>query len=48
MVIHNTGYHTVHFRYIWAGQKTFTFFPAIELMPKWIEMEVNSSRYSGL
>jgi Glycosyl hydrolases family 8 len=37
------GYHTVHFRYIWAGQKTFTMFPAINLMPKWIEMEVNSS-----
>ena len=38
-----TGYHTVHFRYIWAGQKTFTFFPKPEFMPKWIEMEVNSS-----
>jgi hypothetical protein len=38
-----TGYHTVHFRYIWAGQKTFTFFPRPEFMPKWIEMEVNSS-----
>ena len=22
-----SGYHTVHFRYLWAGQKTFTFFP---------------------
>jgi hypothetical protein len=38
-----SGYHTVHFRYIWAGQKTFTFFPKPEFMPKWIEMEVNSS-----
>jgi len=38
-----TGYHTVHFRYIWAGQKTFTFFPKPQFMPKWIEMEVNSS-----
>jgi hypothetical protein len=37
------NYHTVHFRYIWAGQKTFTMFPAIALMPKWIEMEVNST-----
>jgi hypothetical protein len=36
------GYHTVHFRYIWAGQKTFTMFPKPEFMPKWIEMEVNS------
>jgi hypothetical protein len=35
------GYHTVHFRYIWAGQKTFTFFPKPELMPHWIEMEIN-------
>ncbi len=37
------GYHSLHFRYIWAGQKTFTFFPKPEFMPKWIEMEVNSS-----
>ena len=35
------GYHTVHFRYLWAGQKTFTFFPKPALMPKWIELEVN-------
>jgi hypothetical protein len=34
------GYHNVHFRYIWAGQKIFTFFPALDLMPKWIIMEV--------
>ena len=36
-----SGYHTVHFRYIWAGQKTFTMFPKPSLMPKWIELEVN-------
>jgi hypothetical protein len=36
-----SGYHTVHFRYVWAGQKTFTFFPKPALMPKWIELEVN-------
>jgi hypothetical protein len=36
-----TGYHTVHFRYLWAGQKTFSFFPKPALMPKWIELEVN-------
>jgi len=38
-----SGYHTVHFRYIWAGQKTFTMFPKPEFMPKWIEMEVNGA-----
>ena len=38
------NYHTVHFRYIWAGQKTFTFFPKPELMPKWMEMEVTSNK----
>ncbi len=31
----------VHFRYIWAGQKTFTWFPRPELMPLWIVLEVN-------
>ena len=36
-----SGYHTVHFRYLWAGQKTFTMFPKPSLMPKWIELEVN-------
>jgi len=36
-----SGYHTVHFRYLWAGQKTFTFFPKPSLMPKWMELEVN-------
>jgi hypothetical protein len=38
-----SGYHTVHFRYLWAGQKTFTFFPKPALMPKWIELEVNGT-----
>jgi hypothetical protein len=38
-----SGYHTVHFRYLWAGQKTFTFFPKVEMMPKWIELEVNGT-----
>jgi len=38
-----SGYHTIHFRYIWAGQKTFTFFPKPEFMPKWIEMEVGGA-----
>jgi hypothetical protein len=37
-------YHSVHFRYIWAGQKTFTFFPKPEFMPAWIELEVNSNK----
>ncbi len=37
------SYHTIHFRYIWAGQKTFTFFPKPEFMPKWIEMEVTGA-----
>jgi endo-1,4-beta-D-glucanase Y len=37
------GYSTVHFRYIWAGQKTFTFFPRPELMPHWIVLEVGSN-----
>jgi endo-1,4-beta-D-glucanase Y len=35
------GYSTVHVRYLWAGQKTFTFFPKPEFMPMWIVMEVN-------
>jgi Glycosyl hydrolases family 8 len=38
-----SGYHTVHFRYLWAGQKTFTFFPSLSLMPKWMELEVNGT-----
>jgi hypothetical protein len=39
-----SGYHTVHFRYLWAGQKTFSFFPKASLMPKWIELEINSPK----
>ncbi len=38
------GFHTIHFRYIWAGQKTFTYFPKPALMPKWIELEVSSNK----
>lgn len=37
------GYHTVHFRYIWAGQKIFTYFPKPELMPSWMMLEVNGT-----
>ncbi len=36
------NYSTVHFRYLWAGQKTFTYFPKPEFMPKWIQLTVNS------
>ena len=39
-----SNFHTVHFRYIWAGQTTFTFFPKPALMPKWMEMEVSSNK----
>ncbi len=39
-----SNFHTVHFRYIWAGQKTFTFFPKPALMPPWMEMEVTSHK----
>jgi hypothetical protein len=35
-----SGYHAIHFRYLWAGQKTLTLFPKPELMPKTIEMDV--------
>jgi hypothetical protein len=38
------GYSTVHFRYLWAGQKTFTFFPSAAFMPKWIILEVNADQ----
>jgi len=41
------GYHSVHFRYIWAGQKTFTYFPKPEFMPRWIEMEVKGPGGGG-
>lgn len=37
------GYHNVHFRYLWAGQKIFTFFPSLDLMPTWIIMELNGT-----
>ncbi len=37
------GYHTVHFRYPWAGQKTFTLFPNPTILPSWLELEVNGS-----
>ncbi len=38
-----TGYHTIHFRYLWAGQKIFTFFPALDLMPSWLILEVKNN-----
>jgi hypothetical protein len=38
------NFHTIHFRYIWAGQKTFTYFPASDLMPPWMELEVTSNK----
>jgi len=31
----------VHFRYIWAGQKIFTYFPRPAFMPNWIVLEVS-------
>jgi hypothetical protein len=37
------GYSTVHFRYLWAGQKTFTFFPKPEFMPTWIILRITGS-----
>lgn len=36
------GYSPVHFRYLWAGQTTFTFFPKPDFMPRWIILEVSS------
>jgi hypothetical protein len=36
------GTSVVHFRYIWAGQKTFTYFPKPEFMPLWIVLEVTN------
>ena len=38
------GYHTVHIRHLWAGQKTFTFFPRPEFMPAWLLFEVNTNQ----
>jgi hypothetical protein len=35
------GHSVIHFRYIWAGQKTFTYFPRAEFMPTWMVLEVN-------
>src|ERR1017187_1114674 len=37
------GYSPVHFRYLWAGQKTFTYFPKPEFMPKWIVLRVTGT-----
>jgi hypothetical protein len=39
-----SNFHTVHFRYLWAGQKTFTYFPNTKLMPPWMELEVSSNK----
>lgn len=36
-------YSTVHFRYLWAGQKTFTFFPNAQFMPTYIILRVMGS-----
>jgi hypothetical protein len=36
------NFSVIHFRYIWAGQKTFTFFPKPEFMPRWIVLEVTN------
>ena len=35
------GFSVVHFRYLWAGQKNFSFFPRDEFMPQHIVLEVN-------
>jgi hypothetical protein len=35
----------VHFRYLWAGQKTFTYFPKDEFMPSSIFLQVNNTEY---
>jgi hypothetical protein len=35
-----SGTHLVHFRYLWAGQKTFTMFPKPERMPKTLELQL--------
>jgi hypothetical protein len=37
-----SGTHPVHFRYLWAGQKTFTMFPKPERMPKAIELQLGA------
>lgn len=38
-------YSMVHFRYLWAGQKTFTYFPKDEFMPPTIFLHVNDTQY---
>ncbi len=39
------GYSIVHFRYLWAGQKTFTYFPDDAFMPASMILHVNGSEY---
>jgi len=41
------GYSTVHFRYLWAGQKTFTFFPKPSFMPTWIMLRITGGTGGG-
>ena len=38
-----SGYSPVHFRYLWAGQKTFTYFPKPEFMPTWIVLRIDGN-----
>jgi hypothetical protein len=40
----SAGTHSVHFRYIWAGKNTFTFFPKPAVMPQSIELRVNGNK----
>ncbi len=37
------GFSPIHFRYLWAGQKTFTYFPQPDFMPTWIVLRVNGN-----
>ena len=37
------GYHVVHFRYLWASQRTYTYFPEPAFMPTAIDLEVGGS-----
>jgi hypothetical protein len=37
------GFSPVHFRYLWAGQKTFTYFPRPEFMPSWMVMRIDGN-----
>ena len=41
------NYSAVHFRYIWAGQKTFTFFPSPAFMPTYITLNVMAGAATG-